>query len=145
MIQKCETSPHGWTLDTLEEFLSQKIKAQADLQQAATQAVKEQSNAAMTAAGKAIEKAEQSTEKRFDSVNEFRKTLSDQATDFLSKAEYYANHSALVDKVNILQSRIDSREGKSEGVGASWGVIVGVVGLVYSAVATGVLLLRILH
>lgn len=140
-------SPHGWTLDTLEEFLSTKIEALSDFVaaedrsskealNAALAAVKEQSNAAMSAAAKAIDKAELATERRFESVNEFRSTLSDQAKTFINREEYEAKHKNLEDKINILQSRMDSREGADKGVGQSWGFIVGAVGIIYGAAST---------
>jgi hypothetical protein len=131
-------SPHGWTLDTLEEFLTSKITALAsyttaesraskEAVSAALAAVKEQSQAAMTAAEKAINKAENATEKRFDSVNEFRQTLSDQATNFLGRNEYAANHKSLEEKIAAIDKRITSDEaslkGRTAGVG-SVGVIV---------------------
>jgi vacuolar-type H+-ATPase subunit H len=58
--------------------------------------------AALSAAEKAVTKAEVATEKRFDSVNEFRKTLSDQAANFLQRGEYYAQHKALEEKVGAI-------------------------------------------
>src|SRR6185369_3165104 len=101
--KECDTSPHGWTLDTLEEFLSSKIsalsnfttaesRASKEAVAAALEAVKEQSNAAMQAAAKAIDKAELATERRFEGVNEFRQTLSDQARTFMNREEYAIGH-----------------------------------------------------
>jgi hypothetical protein len=44
---------------------------------------------ALTAAEKAVVKAEVATEKRFEGVNEFRQTLSDQAANFISRKELW--------------------------------------------------------
>ncbi len=70
---------------------------------------------ALTASDKAISKAENATEKRFEAVNEFRSTLSDQARDFLARGEYGANHAALVDKLDALTARIGRIEAIKTG------------------------------
>jgi hypothetical protein len=95
---------------------------------------------AFEASDRAISKAETATEKRFESVNEFRAQLNDQATKFLGRAEYDAAHSSLVAKVEELAKhqsehlgevtrRLDLNQGKSAGVGAVWGFIVAGVSL----------------
>lgn len=132
---ECGPSPHGWTLDTLEEYLSTKIRALGDLLSSEISAMKDSVASALVSSEKALIKAETATEKRFDSVNEFRQTLSDQATHLLSRAEYTANHKNLEDKISTLQSRMDTWEGKSKGIGEGWGVIVAAGGL-----ATGILI-----
>jgi hypothetical protein len=93
-------------------------------------AMNEKTQSAIAASEKAVTKAEVSTEKRFDSVNEFRKTLADQATEFLTRREYSSTHQALVDKIG------DLRESRSEGIGrgATWGTV-----LVIAGIAAGVL------
>lgn len=55
---------------------------------------------ALSSAEKAVTKAENAMEKRFDGVNEFRETLSDQAAAFLTRVEYNAAHQALIDKID---------------------------------------------
>jgi|KBSMisStandDraft_5_1062788.scaffolds.fasta_scaffold71001_6 hypothetical protein len=154
--KECDTSPHGWTLDTLEEFLSSKIsalsnfttaesRASKEAVAAALEAVKEQSNAAMQAAAKAIDKAELATERRFEGVNEFRQTLSDQARTFMNREEYAIGHRALEQKVDDLKARMDSGEGKSTGIGQSWGLIVGAVGIIYGVLGSIAFAVRFLH
>lgn len=80
-----------WTLLALKEYIEQRFNSQ-ELAIAA----------ALTGAEKAVMKAEVATEKRFDSVNEFRRTLSDQATTFLHRAEYIAQRDSLEEKVQAL-------------------------------------------
>lgn len=139
--RRCDNpSPHGWTLDTLEEFLSSKIvaldkfftaefRSSKEAVQSALLAVEKQSNAAMTAAEKAIMKSDAATEKRFDSVNEFRQTLSDQAADFLSRKEYEANHKSLEEKFIGAMDRIakieTQKETKTEGMNFTGAIIIG--------------------
>jgi hypothetical protein len=87
----------------------------------------------------AIDKAEKATEKRFESVNEFRSTLNDQQKTFLTASEYKSAHQNLVDLVNasnktvndtILtqKERIDKIENVKQGSSNVWIIIVGVIG-----------------
>ena len=79
---------------------------------------------ALLAAEKAVTKADAATEKRFDGVNEFRRTLSDQAATFVTKTEF-----------NALKERLDRTEGRSTGISAVWGVTIGAVGIIAAIVA----------
>jgi hypothetical protein len=81
--------------------------------------------AAQAAAEKAVAKAEAATEKRFESVNEFRKTLSDQTASFPSRVELQA----LADRVADLATRLDKAEGRNRGVSASVATMLAVGGL----------------
>lgn len=85
--------------------------------------------AALAAAKEAVAKAETASEKRFDAVNEFRQTLSDQTATFLPRPEYDAQHKALEEKVNTLAIRLNRTDDKSSGRGDVIGWIVGAVGL----------------
>ena len=88
----------------------------------------------------AINKAEGATEKRFESVNEFRNTLSDQQKTFISSSEYKSAHQNLLDTVNTLskttsdtittqKERIDKIENIKQGGAQMWILIVGIIGI----------------
>lgn len=55
-------------------------------------------NAAMAASEKAVAKAETAADKRFESVNEFRQQLGDQAASFATKEEMDVRMKSLADK-----------------------------------------------
>lgn len=95
--------------------------------------------AALAAAKEAVSKAETASEKRFESVNEFRKTLSDQTASFLPRPEYDANHKALEDKIQSLTDRINITAGQSQGSDITMGKIVTVIGV--SSTVLGMLVL----
>lgn len=78
---------------------------------AAQTAVKE----AQIATQEAINKNDAATEKRFQSVNEFRGQLSDQTQTFLPRPEYLAQHKALEDRVTDLTDRLNLSAGKLTG------------------------------
>jgi hypothetical protein len=80
-----------WTVTTLKEHLDAML-AERD----------KQISLALTAAEKAVTKAEVATEKRFESVNEFRLTLSDQTKTFVSRGELYAALMALLGIVAVV-------------------------------------------
>lgn len=107
----------GWTVDTLKEhveaLLREKDKAIA---------------AALRAADEASAKAERATEKRFDAVNEFRQTLSDQAMTFMPRLEAEQRIQQNSEKIESINSRLDTTTGRGIGLNAGWGYLVGAVG-----------------
>jgi vacuolar-type H+-ATPase subunit I/STV1 len=74
---------------------------------------KEAVTAALTATKEAINKADQANEKRFDAVNEFRSTLSDQQTKLMTRTEYESAHGAITEKIDGVTDRINRTEGAS--------------------------------
>ena len=93
--------------------------------------------AALAASEKAIGKAEVATERRFESVNEFRQTLSDQARDFMTRTEAIAlterNTERIreqADRLQELTNRVNRSEGRGTGITAGWGYLVGGVSLI---------------
>jgi hypothetical protein len=80
---------------------------------------------ALSAADKAVSKAETATEKRFESVNEFRQTLSDQTRSFISKVEFEAVRDTNAARIADLASRLDKTEGKTVGLNAGWVYLLG--------------------
>jgi hypothetical protein len=131
-----ETSPDGWTLDTLKEHLTSRIDG-----------LKENVGTAMAASDKAIGKADIAIEKRFDSVNEFRKSLDDMVNTLLPRSEYQVQHQALVEKVNDLFQRLliveTAKAAKREGIGTLGAIVVGVLGGMGALAAVGALILAI--
>lgn len=72
---------------------------------------------ALQASKEAVLKAEDAANKRFDSVNEFRQTLTDQAQSFMSKAEADARLKAVEEDISKISSR-------SEGANNLWIILV---------------------
>jgi len=109
----------------------QRFDAQGQALTAALLAAEKAVQTALIAAEKAVAKAETANEKRFESVNEFRKTLSDQTATFPSRVEL----DALADRLRDLATRMDKTEGKSTGLNASWGYLIGAVALIGGIIA----------
>lgn len=82
---------------------------------------------ALAASDKADDKATLAYEKRFESVNEFRDTLSDQAANLVGRNEYNATVKALTDKLAVVTERLDKSEGKGVGLNAGWIYLIGAI------------------
>jgi hypothetical protein len=113
------------TLVALKEMLNERYATQTKALDAAFKAAEQAVAVALANAEKATAKAEAAADKRFDGVNEFRKTLSDQTTTFLPRAEYAASSSALSDRVTMnaervsaLELRLTSRLDRGDGIDA---------------------------
>jgi hypothetical protein len=97
---------------------------------------------ALAAADKAVSKAEVATEKRFESVNEFRQTLSDQTRSFISKVEFEAVRDTNAARIADLASRLDKTEGKTVGLNAGWIYLLGGLSVAATLVSLVILILR---
>jgi CHASE3 domain sensor protein len=131
-----------WTVSTLHEHLIQVLTERdhryeqrfADLEKSLT--------VALAASEKAILKAEGATERRFDAVNEFRATLSDQANQFVTRAENNAMALRTTERLDELTSRVTRSEGRGAGLNAGWVYLlagiaaVGTIISVYLALIT---------
>jgi hypothetical protein len=100
-----EGNSNGWTFDTLYIHVMEISKA-----------AKEGVNAAMASAEKAILKAETATEKRFDSVNEFRQAMRDQQENFASKSETNMRIEDLTKRLDRVTSGMEMSTGRSSGL-----------------------------
>jgi len=132
----------GWTLDTLHEHLDQRLDA----------------------ADRAVMKAEAAADKRFESVNEFREQLREQAATLMPRAEAEARIASIdraldehvaratlqfanieqrfTSRVDVLAGRVDVAAGHTTGIAAGWGYLVGIVGIAASIVAVVLALTR---
>lgn len=156
MADKC--SPHGWTLDTLEKFLSTKIDALDRLMTSRMDGAERSVLIAMEAADKANLKSDEATTKRLDSMNEFRGALNDQTKLSLPRAEYMNAHNSLVDRLNESAARLNGTigavgdrvtalesggRGKSQGFGAAGAIVLGVFAGIGAAAGVGALIVEL--
>jgi len=110
----------GWTFDTLYIHVMEISKA-----------AKEGVNAAMASAEKAILKAETATEKRFDSVNEFRQAMRDQQENFANKSETNLRLEELGKRLDRVTSGMEISTGRSSGlvmaaILSGWAITTGI-------------------
>jgi septal ring factor EnvC (AmiA/AmiB activator) len=107
------------------------LEAQMDIR---FDAMKDHVEEAFNSSQRAIDKADEATEKRFEGVNEFRAALSDQATRFVTIDQLHSLQDKLEaaiernrDDLDKLSKRIDLREGAIHGSRLTWGTIVALI------------------
>ena len=119
----------------LKEFFFQIINANDKRYSERFDSSEKAVSAALAAAKEAVTKAEVAAEKRFESVNEFRNTLSDQQRNLMPRAEIDILVKALNDRADSNENRIIRMESKGVGTAQGWGYAVGVIGLVAAVIA----------
>ena len=93
------------------------------------EAQKEAVASALAAADRAVMKAETAAEKRFESVNEFRNTLSDQQRNLMPRAEVDILIASLRKDVAALSDQVDTLRSTRAGFKDAWAYVVGAIGV----------------
>lgn len=140
MSGETEKDISGWTVDTLHSMMMVRFNLLNELLDERKAAQEKAMDAALAAAEKAVVKAEVATEKRFDAVNEFRQTLSDQATHFIARSEYLTSAKGIDDKMADIKARLDKQEGKGVGLNAGWIYLLGVIAAIGTVVSVLIIL-----
>lgn len=103
---------------------------------AALASAKDATSSALTSSKEAVTKAEIANEKRFESVNEFRAQLADQAATFVSRTEAQAYRDATDNKMESLKElldkvdkRLDITAGRNAGSASTIGYAVTAIGV----------------
>lgn len=120
---------------SLRQYVEGRFEAQDKAVAAALAAAEKAVAAALSAADRAVSKAEIATEKRFESVNEFRNTLSDQARLFMPRSEAEQSYRAITDKLDIITARVNKRDDRGRGMGDIWGILISGVALLAALIA----------
>lgn len=134
MSGETEKEVSGWTVDTLHIYTMRRFDDMERLLDERARAQGRAMEAALAAAEKAVGKAEKAGEKRFDSVNEFRQTLTDQAGTFVTRKEADAVHAAILDRLGELADRLNKAEGRAAGASQTVGLLLAVATVVISIV-----------
>jgi hypothetical protein len=121
----------------------QRFTAQSDALSAAFAAAKEAVAAARDAQDRAVLKAEVAADKRFESVNEFRKSLTDQQQTFMPRQESLALHASAVEKLAAIEKAMDQMTAERMGIKGGWGYAVGLVGFVMALITIMVMAIKL--
>ena len=130
MSGETEERPSGWSVDTLRQHLSE-MAAERD----------KRLDQRIDYEAKLAEERDKRYEQRFlaqesataymrQVTNEFRGQLADQQSTFITRTETLARAQSNADKIDALATRIDRTEGRSTGLNAGWGWLIGAVGLI---------------
>ena len=139
---------HGarWTFESLKDFLESLVEANDrryeqrfnDSQtavDAALVSVDSARVAALLAVKEAVQKQETASEKRFESVNEFRATLADQQRMLMPRIEAEQRIQALEKQLEILRTGFVERRAQGAGMREMWGYIIGAIGVLLAILA----------
>jgi hypothetical protein len=91
--------------------------------------------AALAAAKEAVAKAETATEKRFESVNEFRGALNDSSRLLMPRTEAEMAMAEIRRSVADLDGRIKAKEDRGRGMNQGWVILVAGIGLISSIIS----------
>jgi hypothetical protein len=110
---------------------------------------KSEISVALAASKEAVLKAENATEKRFESVNEFRATLDNQQRTLIPRSEVAVMIQGVEEKIanltkqfDLLQSEKRERRSEEKGIQGGWGYAVGVVGFVLAIISLWMIVSR---
>jgi hypothetical protein len=119
---------------SLREYLIALIHAAEQRSDARFESMKDQVDAAFRSSQEAISKAELASDKRFESVNEFRAVLSDQQRDLVTRQVLSSVQEKLEEAIRrnrddlvALEKRLTLREGQTIGSRITGGVLVTVI------------------
>jgi ATP:corrinoid adenosyltransferase len=142
--------------------MEQRFEAQQKSLEDAIRAQRDAIDASIIASGQATTKAEAAMEIRFQSVNEFRNTLADQAAHFITrsevesavnrnveriqevssrlhatatKQEIIASFEGLNNRVTELGERVTRGEGRGSGLNAGWGYLMPMLLVIATLIA----------
>jgi hypothetical protein len=142
-----ETGRSGWTIETAIDYLLSIINEKYSQTATTIQgndrryeerflALKSENSLALSAAERAVLKAEIATEKRFESVNEFRGTLDSQQRTLIPRSEVSVLVDGLNEKINGLAKIVDEQkavitklQAERQGVVGGWGYAAGLIGV----------------
>ena len=115
------------------------------------EAMDKQVKAAFESSQRAIDKADQATEKRFEGVNEFRSALSDQATRFVTNDQLHAMGDKLEsasqrnrEDIGKLTTRMNLREGEDTGSRLTYANMAVLLGVTGGVIGTIIVLVNVL-
>ena len=83
----------------------------------------------------AVSKAEQATERRFESVNEFRQQLGDQSRSFMPRQENENNNKSINDRIDLVTKKVDKLDNMKQGGNVVWVYIVASISIITGIVS----------
>lgn len=139
-----------WTLTTLRIYFDKLIEAndaryqqrfqqQGEALTAAFLAQKSAVDAALAAADRAVTKAEIASEKRFDAVNEFRRSLDDMSRQQMPRLECEQRMGTLKDQLDRVEAFQRARGSEITGSKDSWATITAIIAILISVASVAVL------
>lgn len=127
------------TIEDLDKRLTQRMDSYDREFHEHIVAVVRENQLALEAADKAITKSEAAAEKRFDNVNEFRQSLSDQTATFIARREFEASNKSINDKLGLVTDRINTDDGRTNGIDKSGATFMSIAAIIVSIISVLIL------
>lgn len=110
-------------ITSLKTLLDERYTTQAAAIDKAFEAAEKAVNTALESAEQAVQKAEAASDKRFESVNEFRGQLSDQTAQFVTRVE----HTALKERLDLMTGSDQGSQATKTTIRASAAILLTLV------------------
>jgi hypothetical protein len=138
-----------WTIETLRQHVEkllehgqlrerERFEAQKEATRLALEAQKEATRLALDTARQAVDKAEVASNKRFEGVNEFRQTLSDQQRTLMPRNEAELQFGRIREELQLLREQDMKRISQGLGLQHGWSILIaalGAIGIIVGIVA----------
>jgi hypothetical protein len=128
-----DNTNNKWTIEALKEHYDDILKEYNNV----TKERDEKINQHFESLQVAVNKAENATEKRFESVNEFRNTLTDQQRTFMPRSEteiMFKNHEVLHEsltlKIDDVSKKLEKIVNMKQGGNVVWAYIISIISLI---------------
>jgi hypothetical protein len=131
-----------WTVDILHQHLMAILEERDKRYTQRFTDLETALRAALAASEKAISKAETATERRFESVNEFRQTLTDQAASFVTREVFDEAMKTSRERQQETTDRQNTQLGKGAGLNAGWLILAAAIPIIIAIIMMVVTLSR---
>lgn len=119
-----------WTIDTLKVYLERLLEEHAARYQERHDTMMRGLKDALDSADKAVRKAEEAANKRFDGVNEFRGALEDAERTKYPRKEAEASIASIHERLTKLELARTGEAGQQLGVKSGYMLAIGVVAVI---------------
>ena len=131
-------------VDALLEAHDRGVNVRFESFRSALHAIERRAEATLRAAEESAHRTETAIDRRFESVNEFRRALSDQTSNFVTRNEYVVEHKNLMARIELLEKDARISTGERQGYTTVVGIIFAVV-IALGAAATALVNFFSLH
>lgn len=122
------------------DMIDQRLEYAIDNLANRMKALETASSLALHSNEQALLKAEATTEKRFDSVNEFRQMLNDMNANSMPRSEANLMFKSMQEALHANTDRLNLTQGADQGVKSSWLFVVGLIASVAGAASIFILM-----
>lgn len=125
-----DTGKTGWTIETAIDHLTSLVNERDGHVRTLIAGMDKRVEDRFAAIKEAVLKAENATERRFESVNEFRGTLDNQQRTLIPRAEVDVIVKGLEGKIDTNTKQLAALNAERMGIRGGWGYAIGLLGAI---------------